>query len=66
MAEINELYQEAEKLKDEGKLEESIAKLQEILAQDESHVISHLALAVVSMPAPTAGLALGTGASRDH
>lgn len=47
MAEINELYQEAEKLKDDGKLDESIAKLQEILAQDESHVISHLALAVV-------------------
>ena len=47
MAEINELYQEAEKLKDEGKLDESIVKLQEILTQDESHVISHLALAVV-------------------
>jgi tetratricopeptide (TPR) repeat protein len=47
MAEINELYQEAEKLKDEGKLDESIAKLQEILAQDESHVLAHLTLAVV-------------------
>lgn len=47
MAEINELYQEAEKLKDEGKLDESIAKLQEILAREESHVLSHLALAVV-------------------
>ena len=47
MAEINELYQEAEKLKDEGKLDESIAKMNEILARDESHVLSHLALAVV-------------------
>jgi tetratricopeptide (TPR) repeat protein len=47
MAEINELYKEAEKLKDEGKLDESIAKLQEILARDESHVLAHLTLAVV-------------------
>ena len=47
MAEIHELYQEAEKLKDEGKLDESIAKMIEILARDESHVLSHLALAVV-------------------
>lgn len=47
MAAIGEMYQEAEKLKDEGKLEESIAKLQEVLTQDENHVLSHLALAVV-------------------
>ena len=47
MAEINDLYREAEKLKDEGKLDESIAKLQEILTRDESHVLAHLALAVV-------------------
>ena len=47
MAEINELYQESEKLKDEGKLDESIAKLQEILTRDESHALAHLALAVV-------------------
>ncbi len=47
MAEIDELYQEAEKLKDEGKLDQSIAKLHEILVRDESHVLTHLALAVV-------------------
>ncbi len=47
MAEINELYQEADKLKDEGKLDDAIAKLQEILTQDESHVLAHLVLAVV-------------------
>ena len=47
MAAISEMYQEAEKLKDEGKLDEAIAKLQEILAQDDQHVLSHLALAVI-------------------
>ena len=43
----NELYKEADSLKDEGKYEEAIAKLQELLAADESHVLSHLALAVL-------------------
>jgi len=47
MADINEMYAEAEKLKDEGKNQEAIAKLNEVLAQDESHVLSHLALAVL-------------------
>ena len=47
MAAVSEMYQEAEKLKDEGKLEEAITKLQEVLTQDENHVLSHLALAVV-------------------
>jgi len=42
-----EIYNEAEKLKDEGKEEEAIAKLNEALEQDESHVLSHLALAVL-------------------
>lgn len=47
MSDVDKLYQEADQLKDEGKLEESIAKLNEALAQDESHVLTHLALAVV-------------------
>lgn len=47
MADNDALYAEAEKLKDDGKYEESIAKLNELLQQDESHVLSHLTLAVV-------------------
>ena len=42
-----QLYKEAEKLKDEGKLEEAIAKLNDLLESDDKHVLSHLALAVL-------------------
>lgn len=47
MSDIVALYQEAEKLKDEGKLQEAVAKLNAILEMDETHVLSHLTLAVV-------------------
>ena len=47
MSDVNQMYNEAEQLKDEGKLNEAIAKLDELLKQDESHVLSHLALAVL-------------------
>ena len=47
MSTAKELYNEAEKLKDDGKYDEAVAKLKEVLEQDESHVLSHLALAVV-------------------
>lgn len=47
MPTIDELYKESEALKRSGKLEESIAILNQILAQDETHVLSHLALAVL-------------------
>ena len=47
MSDLSALYNEAESLKDEGKFEESIAKLNEILAADDTHVLSHLAMAVV-------------------
>lgn len=47
MATIDELYKESETLKRAGKFEESIAILEQIQAQDESHVLSHLALAVL-------------------
>ena len=47
MATANELYAEAEQLKEEGKLEDCVAKLTEVLEADESHVLSHLTLAVV-------------------
>ena len=47
MSGIDALYQEAEKLKDDGKLQQAVAKLDEILAVNEGHVLSHLTLAVV-------------------
>jgi tetratricopeptide (TPR) repeat protein len=47
MSTIDDLYREAETLKDAGKYEESIAKCQEILAQDAGHVLTHLTLAVM-------------------
>jgi tetratricopeptide (TPR) repeat protein len=47
MANVNELYNEAEKLKDSGQPEAAIRKLEELLAQDPGHVLSHLALAVL-------------------
>ena len=47
MSEIDDLYNQAEQLRDDGKPEEAISKLTTILEQDESHVLSHLALAVL-------------------
>ncbi len=46
MSDTSQLYNEAEKLKDEEKYDEAIAKLIELLEADESHVLAHLALAV--------------------
>jgi tetratricopeptide (TPR) repeat protein len=42
-----ELYQQADQLKDAGQLDEAVAKLQELLAQDETYVLAHTAMAVV-------------------
>lgn len=47
MATVNELYKEAESLKDDGKYEEAIGKLTELLEQDSDHLLSHLTLSVV-------------------
>jgi tetratricopeptide (TPR) repeat protein len=47
MTDVHELYAQAEKLKDEGKNEEAIAVLSELLAKEDSHTLSHLALAVL-------------------
>jgi tetratricopeptide (TPR) repeat protein len=47
MADVSQLYNEAEKLKDQGKHDEAIAKCQEILQQDASYVMAHLMLAVL-------------------
>jgi tetratricopeptide (TPR) repeat protein len=41
------LYDQADKLKDEGKIEESAAKLREALVADPSYGLAHSALAVV-------------------
>lgn len=40
-------YDEADKLKAEGKLDEAAAKLREALAIDENYALAHSALAVV-------------------
>jgi tetratricopeptide (TPR) repeat protein len=47
MADVDALYADAERLKDSGDAEGAIAKLNELLAVDDSHVLSHLTLAVL-------------------
>ena len=47
MASPAELFTEAESLKRAGKNPEAIAKYQEVLAADDSHVLSHMGLAVL-------------------
>ncbi len=47
MADLTAMYDEADRLKDEGKYDESIAKLEAVLAEDEGYTLAHLALAVV-------------------
>jgi tetratricopeptide (TPR) repeat protein len=42
-----ELYAEADQLKDRGDLEGAVAKLDELLAQDPSYALAHSALAVI-------------------
>lgn len=47
MADVDQLYTEAERLKDQGKLPEAIDALQTLLEQHPEHVLSHLTLAVL-------------------
>ena len=47
MADPAALYDEADKLKDEGKLDEAAAKLNESLQADGNYSLAHSALAVV-------------------
>lgn len=47
MADVVQLYDEADKLKDAGKFDEAVAKLEEILTLDADYVLAHSALAVV-------------------
>jgi Flp pilus assembly protein TadD len=46
MSDVVKLYDDANQLKAEGKLEEAVAKLQEALAIDDSYALAHSALAV--------------------
>jgi len=46
MATPDELYDEADQLKEQGDLVAAVAKLEEILSADEKHVLAHSALAV--------------------
>lgn len=47
MPTVNELYKEHEQLKRDGNVEGAIGKLEELLQQDEKHVLTHLALSVL-------------------
>jgi tetratricopeptide (TPR) repeat protein len=44
MSDIVKKYNQAEKLKDEGKNDEAVSLLEEILAEDPAHVLTHLTL----------------------
>lgn len=46
MAELSELYNEGEKLKDDGDYDAAISKFREILDQDDAFGLAHFALAV--------------------
>jgi Flp pilus assembly protein TadD len=47
MPTIHQLYDEADRLKDDGKLDDAVAKLEEALAQDPTFALAHSALAVI-------------------
>jgi tetratricopeptide (TPR) repeat protein len=47
MSDPHALYDEADKLKDAGKLDEAVAKLNEALGTDANFALAHAALAVV-------------------
>ena len=47
MADPVALYDEADKLKDAGKLDDAVAKLTEALATDPNYALAHSALAVM-------------------
>jgi tetratricopeptide (TPR) repeat protein len=44
MTELDQLYNQAEKLKDDGKNDQAIDILKRIVEQDPAHVLSHLML----------------------
>jgi Flp pilus assembly protein TadD len=47
MATNEDLYSEAERLKDQGKLDEAAAALQRLVEQDPKYALAHSALAVI-------------------
>ncbi len=47
MSDVNEIYNAAELLKDQGKFQEAIDQLEALLAIEPRHVLTHLALAVL-------------------
>jgi tetratricopeptide (TPR) repeat protein len=47
MSDPAKLYDEADKLKEEGKLEEAVAKLEAALSADPNYALAHSALAIV-------------------
>jgi tetratricopeptide (TPR) repeat protein len=47
MADVVALYDEADRLKDAGKPDEAVAKLNEALAADPNYALAHSALAVL-------------------
>ncbi|MFW6169115.1 MAG: tetratricopeptide repeat protein [Planctomycetota bacterium] len=47
MADLTALYDEADRLKDEGQYESAIEKLNALLEEDDNYVLAHLALAVL-------------------
>ena len=47
MSDPVKLYDEADRLKDQGKMDEAAAKLQEALTVDPNYALAHSALAVV-------------------
>jgi tetratricopeptide (TPR) repeat protein len=51
MSDVAKLYDEADQLKDQGKLDKAIAKLKEALVLDENYALAHSALAVIQQKA---------------
>ncbi|MBI3837014.1 MAG: tetratricopeptide repeat protein [Planctomycetia bacterium] len=47
MATNEELYSEAERLKDQGKLDEAATMLERLVEQDPKYALAHSALAVI-------------------
>jgi tetratricopeptide (TPR) repeat protein len=47
MPSSDELYNQADRLKEEGKLAEAVATLEDLLKQEETYALAHSALAVL-------------------
>lgn len=47
MSDASKLYDEGDKLKEQGKLDEAVTKFEEALAADPKYALAHSALAVV-------------------